>query len=81
MDEMLQKYSETAKRMNDVELAHWTASWQPGYSARTAGEMEIQRRRDEKQQERKKVIGRRAWISIAISIISLIVSVLAVLRK
>lgn len=81
MNEMLQKYSEVAKKKNDLDLAHWTESWNPGYPARIAGEQEIQRRRDQKQQERENAIARRAWIAIAISIVSLIVSILACVLK
>ena len=81
MDDMYQQYLEAAKGKNDAELALWIAGWKSGSEARIAGEFEIQRRRDQKQQEREKAISRRAWTAIVISIASLIVSILTVVFR
>jgi hypothetical protein len=75
-------YRETLQKQTDEELARWTAGWNVGSESRAAGELEMQRRRDQKQQQRENVVSRRAWIAIAVSIGSLMVSILAfVLRK
>lgn len=54
----------------DTELAVWISGWKPGSEWHWQGLMEIERRKDKKN-------GLRSWLSIGISIVSLIVAITA----
>ena len=66
MDEDPHKLSEKTNR----ELAIWIAGWKPGTEWHWQGLMEIERRKDKKNAV-------RSWVSIVISIVSLIVAITA----
>ena len=54
----------------DKELAIWISGWKPNSEWHWQGLMEIERRKDKKS-------GLRSWVSIVISIVSLIIAITA----
>ncbi|MCU0784933.1 MAG: hypothetical protein MUF81_13000 [Verrucomicrobia bacterium] len=80
-DNMFRQYQEAVKKMDDAELARWTGGWRPGSDPFVAGQMEIQRRSEEKHSRREDTVALRAWIAIGISTAALAVSILALVLK
>ena len=67
-------YTDQFRQMSMPKLLRWTAGWKPGCYERLAGEHEIQRRKD-------RGASMRGWIAIVLSVVSLVVAVIALLRK
>ena len=67
-------HTEQLRKMSTHQLLRWTAGWKVGCPQRLAGEQEIQRRRDHGA-------NLRGWIAIGIAVLSLIISLLALLKK
>jgi hypothetical protein len=62
------------KQMSDSELAEWIAGWKPGTKDYILGMAELDRRKN-----RGNTV--RGWIAIAVSVLALIVSIVALFYK
>jgi len=67
-------YSEHVKKLSTSELIKWISGWKSGSYPRLAGEHELALRKN-------KATEIRAWISIIISTLSLILSIIALALK
>jgi len=67
-------YTAHVQTLSTPALIRWTAGWKVGSYPRLAGEHEIQRRKDHGA-------SLRGWIAIGLSVLSLVVSIFAILRR
>jgi hypothetical protein len=74
MSEDLQNDIEAARKMSMPELLRWTKGWKESSAKNLVGQLEIARRE-------RKWPERRAWIALVVSLISLVLSILAMSAK